>query len=71
MADGFQVADLVGDYLGQHKNSMNNRTQARIGLLSKSLTHHVLGTKEHHAAEKIQSALKKPFIHYEDDDPAP
>eukprot|EP01052_Picozoa_sp_SAG31_P058839 SAG31_NODE_18202_length_643_cov_2.729779_1_plen_143_part_00 len=61
--DGFQVADLVGNYLGEHKNSMNNRTQARLGVAIKGLTHHLLGTKEHYAAEKIQSALKKPMIH--------
>eukprot|EP01052_Picozoa_sp_SAG31_P029258 SAG31_NODE_2894_length_4941_cov_45.155340_4_plen_117_part_00 len=30
------------------------------GVAIKGLTHHLLGTKEHYAAEKIQSALKKP-----------
>eukprot|EP01052_Picozoa_sp_SAG31_P058655 SAG31_NODE_18044_length_648_cov_3.047359_1_plen_149_part_00 len=66
--DGFQVANFVGNYLGEHKNSMNNRTQARLGVAIKGLTHHLLGTKEHYAAEKIQSALKRPFIHYHSND---
>eukprot|EP01052_Picozoa_sp_SAG31_P052350 SAG31_NODE_12881_length_909_cov_1.438272_1_plen_112_part_00 len=62
MTDGFQVADLVGNYLGEHKNSMNNRTQARLGLSNKNLTQHLLGTKEHYAVEKIQSFMRKPVM---------
>ena len=60
--DGLRVADLVGNYLGQHKNSINNRTQARLGMASKGLVQHLLGTNQHHAAEKIQGFMRKPVM---------
>ena len=34
--DGLQVADLVGNYLGEHKNSMNNRTTGHWMATSKA-----------------------------------